>query len=357
MTLQYKVIEDKDEWSNILNKFNDEDRDIFFEYEYLDLYAKPGERPMMFYIEADIGKMAYPFMFNDISYAPKLEGKIERDSYFDISTADGYGGHLISPNEKNLRVPLIKLFYEYFGEFCKEKKIVSEFIKFSPLLENHKDMDNVIDTFFLKKGVATDLQTYGDPLESEVKKRKRRDARRRKNVGMETRFNFSPESFDPQFNIYVDTMNRNNADEFYYFSKEYFDKMFSTLSDNILVVSVVLEEQIIGFELCFLYGDFIHTHLGGTLTDHIKESPNDLSMVDLIKWGHENDYKYVFTGCGLTSDEDDSLYLYKKSFAENTSSDYYLGNNIWNQDAYDHLTSLISDVNKPCDKFFPLYRI
>lgn len=355
MSLDYKVIEDKNEWSNVLDKFKD--KDIYFEYEYLDLYTKPGQHPVMFYVETPIGRMAYPFMLKDISYAPNFKGKIERNLYFDIATAYGYGGHLIAPNKEDLRIPLIKTFYQAFGEFCKEKNVVSEFIKFSPLLENHKDIDVVVDSFFLKKGVATDLQTYGNPLDGEVKTRKRRDARRRRNAGMKTVFHCSPKSFDEQFKIYNDTMDRNNADEFYYFPKEYFDKMLSTLSEHILVVDVVLEGEIIGFELLFLYGDFIHAHLSGTLKEHLKESPSDLSGVDVIEWGHKHNYKYFFTGCGLTGDEDDSLYLFKKAFSKNTSFDYYLGNNIWNQEAYDYLVNLISNGGKSRGKFFPLYRI
>lgn len=356
MNVICKIIDRKNEWDEVLSQFKE--KDIFFKYEYLDLYSKSGEYPLMFYMESSIGKMAYPFMLRDISYSDNFKDKIEKDLYFDISTAYGYGGHLIQANEDNLRISLIELFYEKFGDFCKEKNVVSEFIKFSPLLKNHKDIDRVVNSFYLKKVVATDLQSYGDPLYGEVKKRKRADSRKRRKLGMKTVFEFSPKSFDVQFKIYNETMDRNNASDFYYFSKDYFDKMLATLSDNILIVNVIFKGKIIGFELCFLYGDFIHSHLGGTLLDYIKKSPNDLSSVDIINWGHKNNYKYFYVGGGITSDEDDSLYLYKKAFAKNTDFNYYLGNKVWNQDDYDYLTSLVSRESKDKNKgFFPLYRI
>lgn len=349
-----KIITDKKEWSESLKNFKE--KDIYFEYEYLDLYRTDTDTPILFFMTSSLGKAIYPFMLRDISYEEKLNGKIEKNKYFDITTAYGYGGPIVEPLNEKDRENLLKEFYSKLNDYYREKNIVTEFIRFSPLLLNHKDMDTVIDSSFLRKTVATDLQSYGDPIYGEVKKRKRNSAKKCRKLGMKTVFEFAPKNFDRQLKIYYDTMERNDATDFYYFSKDYFEKMFKTLSENLLLVNVMLDEKLIGFELCFLYEKFIHTHLAGTLSEHLRDSPNDLSIVDVISWGHENGYKYLFAGGGTTNEEDDSLLFYKRSFSKNTEFDFHVGQKIWNPVVYDKLCSLAHGSELPDHDFFPLYR-
>lgn len=350
----YKIITEKEEWDYVLDKF--EEKTIYFEYEYLDLHRSDSEVPFLLYINTDIGKMAYAFMLRDISYHDNLVENIDRNSYFDVSTPYGYGGHLIKPTQESFRTELIEIFYKKFGEFCKERKIVSEFIRFSPLLENHRDINKAIEVIFMRKVVSTKLLSHEDPLYSQVKKRKRNDANKLRRKGLQTVFKFSPKSFDKELEIYYDTMKRNNASHFYYFSKEYFNKMLVSLSKNILVVNVILDKKIIGFDLCFIYKNFIHSHLAGTRHGYLKYSPNDLSSVDIIKWGHNNGYKEYYTGGGVSNDEDDSLYSYKKAFAKNSDLNFYIGKKVWDQQSYDYLSSFICEDKDNDNAYFPKYR-
>lgn len=352
MISKYKIVTEEGEWNSILDTFDK--KNLYFEYRYFDLYRSESETPLLVYMETDIGRMAYPFLIRDISYSEKFKDKIERSLYFDISTAYGYGGHLIEPAEEGLRCELIDLFYKNFTIFCKERNIISEFIRFSPLLKNHRGLDSVIETILLKKVVSTDLQLYGDPLDSEVKKRKIKDARKARERGLTTSFEFSPKSLDSQIKIYKDTMDRNEASDFYYFDDNYFDKLLKNLNDDLLLVNVILDEKIIGFELSFIYEKFIYAHIAGTISDYLKYSPNDLSTVDIIDWGHKAGYSQYLTGGGVTSDEDDSLYLYKKAFSKNSNLNFYIGKKIWDKKSYDYLCNLITVDDQ--NSYFPAYR-
>lgn len=355
MITDYRVVQSRTEWCDILALFNK--KDIYFEYDYFDLYSCEGESPVIVYMDSTLGKMAYPFMMRDISYHPSFSGKLPRGEYFDISTPYGYSGHLVQPYSDDDSVDLIELFYSKFESFCHDHNVVSEFVKFSPLLKTHRDMDTVLESSFFKKMVATNLQDYDDPIYGEVKKHKRKDIHKCKRLGLYTVFEFAPSSFDSQLDIYYDTMERKNASDFYLFSKEYFQKMLQSLSKHIMLVSVYLEDRIIGFELCFIYDKFIYGHLSGTDRAYLKYSPHDLSSSDIINWGYLNGYSYFFTGGGLSQSEEDSLYAYKKSFAKNSSFDLYLGKKIWNNDAYDYLVSLSGQNRLERSDFFPKYRV
>ena len=71
-------------------------------------------------------------------------------------------------------------------------------------------------------------------------------------------------------------------------------------------------------------------------------------------WGKENGYNVIHNGGGRTNSEEDSLYKFKKQFAQNTKFDFYIGKNIWNQDIYKKLCDYKKvDIN---EEFFPAYR-
>lgn len=354
MILDYRITKTQAEWNVILDKFKQSD--IYFKFEYLDLYSSQEKTPVLVYLESELGKVAYPFMLKDISYEPLLSDALERNSYFDISTPYGYAGLLLEPNNPEQRRALIELFYSKFSEFCSENNIVSEFIVFSPLLKNYSDMDVVMDCSPLKRTLATNLQDYGDPIYSEVSKSRRKSVSRNKKHNMSIEFELSPKSFERQFEIYQQTMKRKNASEFHLFSKSYFEQILNTLSDNVMIANVFLDNKLIEFELCFLFDKFIHSHLTGTANEWTKYSPSDFSTFEIISWGHQNGYHYLHTGGGFTASDDDTLYTYKKSFAINSEFYFYIGKKIWNQSKYDYLANLKSKSSELNSNFFPLYR-
>jgi serine/alanine adding enzyme len=351
----FRIIETKSQWDDVLDKF--EKKDIFFEYDYMDLYRCEGERPILVYMECESGKIAYPFMIRDISFHSEFKCKLEKDKYFDISTSYSYGGYLIEGDEPGSRTKTIELFYQKFAQFCSCRNVISEFIKFSPLLNNYVGMEQVVELLRYKKMVVTNLQDYGDPLYSEVIGRKRAAANKCRQMGMRSEIQIAPKSFDTQCSIYYDCMNRKGASDYYFYSESYFEKMLKSLSKNILLINIIFEDKIIGFGLCFICDKVIYAHVSGVDENYIKYSLSNLIYVDLINWGHENGYRYFFIGGGLTCAEDDSLYLYKKHFTRHSDIDLYLGNKIWNKEIYDYLVSLRDPEITETSTFFPLYRL
>lgn len=351
--MEYKIVETENEWNDIISKFDVED--INFDYNYFNLYTQEGERPVLVYMEDKLGKVAYPFMLRDIAFHECLRDRIEKNEFFDISSPFGYSGPLIKAYDEQDKKALIELFYSEFGSFCTDHKIVSEFIKFSPILKTYKNMDSVIETIYLKKMLATNLKSK-ESIEVDITRGRRKSIKKTRSFGLKTEFIISPKSLDIQRKIYYDTMDRKQATEAFLFSKSYFDKMLSTLSENILLVNTKFEGKIIGFGLRFLSGDIIYGHISGTLREYLKYSPSNITYEDTINWGYENYYKYFFTGGGLTNSEEDSLYLFKRTFAKHTDFDFYIGKKVWNQKNYDYLLSVSSEKARKNKNFFPQYR-
>lgn len=350
-----KLLYEKEQWNSTLNEFKD--KDVYFEYAYFDLYRSEGEKPVLAFMESEYGKVAYPFMLRDIYFHGNMRETIEVGKFFDISTPYGYSGPIVEAASSDLKIKAMKLFYERFSKFCIDKNIVSEFIKFSPILKNHECMNSTVDVEFQKKMVAINLQDYGDPLYGELTHTRLKLVNKRKRKGLVAFAELNPDNIDAQRDIYLDTMCRKHASLPFMFDKKYFDNMIQNIDTDILVINIYYEEELISFGLCFLSKDILYAHVAGTKSEYKHMSPSDLCYAESISWGHANGYKYQFLGGGLTSSEDDSLYLYKKSFSKNdTEFDSYLGKKIWNSEDYNYLVSISNHSGEKDRVFFPAYR-
>ena len=94
--------------------------------------------------------VCYPFIKRAIEL-PFLNNGLSQD--FDIITPYGYGGHLT----QNSSEQIIQDFRLEFDEYCQKNNIISEFIRFHPLLKNHEYLEGLIDVVFDRETVYIDL--------------------------------------------------------------------------------------------------------------------------------------------------------------------------------------------------------
>lgn len=321
--------------------------DIYFDPRYGKICEIiEGGKAEIFDYESANGRVYHQFIRRKIGIGGDDRG------YCDLITPYGYGGPLIvsCTGEKDI---LVKEFEEAFSVYCRENHIVSEFIRFHPLVGNALDFTSVYDVRYFRHTVATNLRDYEDPFMAEFSKSCRKSVRRAQAQGIGYEIIERPASLDEFIPIYYETMKRNNAGSFYYFGKEYFDGFLDRFRDNIIIVNAVYEGKVISAEMCFVWEPYIHSHLAGTLDAYLDMSPDYIIMYAIMEWGKRNGYQFIHTGGGNSNDPEDPLYLFKKKFAKNTDFDFYIGRRIWDQEAYDALCALAG----PNDTgFFPAYR-
>ena len=118
-----KLITNKKEWNELVS--NLEERDIFYNYDLMDITKKKDDKLWMVYYKKGKNSVLYPF------YLKKIPGQ----KFFDIASAE-HGGPLFNLNDKKF----VKEFFIKFGEFCKKKKIISEFSRLNPFNKYKKDI-------------------------------------------------------------------------------------------------------------------------------------------------------------------------------------------------------------------------
>lgn len=321
----YKLYDCSDKNWDIANKeIPINKQDIYFTKEYYKMYERNGDGSgKLFYYSDGKGNVAlYPFMLNKI-YGYSLD-----QDYYDIETAYGYGG----PISNCLEERFLEEFEEEFMRYCKSNNIIAEFIRFHPLLKNETIFKNNIDVIYNRRTIYLDLTKGIERIwEEDIKSKNRNMIRKANKSGLCVEISHDYENFKE---IYSNTMDKVDANDYFYFSDSYFSNLKN--NDNCLLLNVKRENKIIAAAIFMGYGDYFHYHLAGSLKEELIYSPNNLMLWESIKYAINNGYKNMHFGGGLTDNLQDSLLKFKSSFSK-TYKDFYIGKRIHNDKIYSHL--------------------
>lgn len=315
-------------------------KDIYFEEGYGSLYNRQENgKYQIFIYEDENGRIEHSFILR----------KIEGTEYCDLITPYGYGGPLIIKliGNKNL---LLERFHFSFMKYVKDNNVISEFIRFHPLLQNADDFKKIYPIEFVRNTCVTELIGNQENVRDYVTKKCYKRIKHCIKIGMDFEIETEPDSIDDFIDIYYSTMKRNEADEYYYFDKQYFETMLKKLRKYIITVKIKYENKTIAMGLYFLYGDTIHIHLSGTLSEYIKLSPAYMLRYAIIKWGIQHEYRFIHHGGGRSNSLEDGLYVFKKQFS-NKEEPFYIAKKIWNEEVYHEMS------NQKDTDFFPAYRV
>lgn len=277
----------------------------------------------------------------------------EYKDYFDITTPYGYGGPVIVELNGN-KETLLKNYEEAFNKYCNDNNIITEFIRFHPVIQNALDFKMVYETQYLRNTVATIVEGIEDPFMDQFSRSARKKIRR---MLRDDKISYevieSPENLDTFKKIYYDTMDRNDAKDFYYFDDEYFEFVDEKLKNNLLNVNIYYEDKCIASGLYFYYYPYIHTHLSGTDQEYLDMSPAYLLKYATLEFAKDKKIKLIHYGGGTTNDEKDSLFVFKSRFTNEGFFDFYIGKKVYDKEIYEKLVKITKTEDS---SFFPKYR-
>jgi len=323
--------------------------DIYFEKNYGKLYEKIEHGVSeVFEFSCDYGMVKNQFIKREIPI------DISSTKYFDIITPYGYGGPVLTEFMLGDKARLIQEYYKEFSKYCNDNYIVSEFVRFHPLINNAIDFYSVYQVENIRKTVGTNLKDFDDPIKYEFSKGCRKSIRKAIDEGISYKVTPYPETIEEFKGIYYSTMVRNNASEYYFFDDDYFEKCLKYFRKNIVLVEAVYKEKVIAAGLYFISANTIYIHLSGTLSEYRYLSPAYILKYATALWGKENGYEMIHYGGGRSNAPDDSLYLFKKHFGINTEFEFFIGKKIWNTEIY-NILCMAMGANED-EKFFPAYR-
>lgn len=321
--------------------------DIYYENEYGRVFEKTDEGKLeVIEFECEFGEIRYMYLKREI-FSDKYRG------YYDIVTPYGYGGPIII--NCLAKVKLIESFKKYMNKIFEEQNIVSEVIRYHPIDKNYLDFDSYCMSDFIRNTVCVDL-TKEDILYTEINKKTRNQIRKAYKENLEIEFDFEFKTLDLFKKMYYQTMDKNNASEYYYFSDEFFTNNTKFLKDKIIIINAYKDNIHLSASMFLISNNYMHYYLSATRNDCYKYCPVDFIIYNAILWGNNNKKNLLNLGGGFSNSLDDSLYKFKRNFSKEGTYEFRLGKSIRNKKIYDALVTEKGLTNRDSD-YFPRYRI
>ncbi len=329
--LRIITAEEKEKWNQIVKSY--ENWDIYYLCEYAEMFRVHGDgKPMLIDFKDGEDRLCYVVMLQDIAEDKRFKGNLEAGRFFDCETPYGYGGPLIDKplsdrGKETFRAELIK--------YARMRGIVSQFVRFHPLLANHEALPDLFQTRYLHKTIYID--TASPELIMANMDSKNRNMVRKAMKNDVTIVRREIEEYQDFIPIYEETMDKDNASEYYYFNEDYFREQIK-LKENACFFYAMKSGSPIAAAIMYYNDRFMHYHLAGTHTEYRKYSPSNLLLYEAACWASERGIKRFHLGGGIV--EDDNLFGFKKQFNKNDRLSFYIGRTIFDDDVYRKLLSV-----------------
>ena len=342
MALKVLTIKQFEEWDAIVRSFKE--YDVYWLSGYGKAFQLHGDgEPLLFYYEDKVTRGINVVMKRDVSWDARFAGKIDKNTLFDFVTPYGYGGWIVEGDNTEC------LFDSYF-RWCQENNVVSEFVRYHPVLMNHMKSNSFYDVLALGDTIALDLdspETIWKNLSS-----KNRNMVRKAIVIYNGRY---PQIFDEFRKIYNGTMDKNNAEVYYYFKPEFYESVMNDLPEEAQVFYAVLNGKVIAAAIILAANGRLNYHLSGSLRKYQNLASSNLLLYKAALWGCKNGCKTFHLGGGVGSSQD-SLYKFKAAFYKGEPYRFNIGRKIYMQNQYDRLIALREQSEIEGRGFFPMYR-
>jgi hypothetical protein len=347
-------LRNKEEWNYYRDQLPDHIRDIYSSPDYYLLWEKKDfSTAKCFIYQKDNNLALYPFLLCRIeeSFLPP------HSKYYDIQGAYGYNGVFSSTSDASF----IAGFFQSFDDYCRESSIIAEFTRFNPVLKNHNFHFNH-SVRKVNRNIIVDLSQediWMDSFEHSTRKNVKKAIRSGLEVLSFTGDKMPEEKYTQFHSIYIQTMQRNFAEEEFYFKPEFFITAGNSLGSGAEFYFTMYKNEVVSAELIVKNDYCAYSFLGGTNQKFYPLRPNDLLKHEIIHNLKRQGLNFYCIGGGKT--ENDGIFRFKKTFAKNGEVDFFVGKKIHNTEIYD-LVIKNWDESHPEKKdeykdFFLRYRI
>lgn len=345
MSLYTYTIEQAEEWDKVVRSFVP--HDVYYLPGYAKAFQLHGDgEPMLFFYEGEDIKGINVVMKRDIANIEFFADKIERDTYFDFITPYGYGGWIIEGSGD------VSDLADKYTKWCTDHNIVSEFVRYHPLLNNASCLKEFYEVVDLGKTISIDLSSP-DVIWANLTSKNRNMVRKAEKSGVKIFHGQFPQIYETFKHIYNLTMDSDNASEYYYFKDDFYNSIINDLSEEAQIFWAEVDDKIIATSIMISTNGHMNYHLSGSLREYQHLAPTNLLLYKAALWGCRNGYKTLHLGGGVGSRED-SLYKFKSAFNRKDTQQFAIGKKIYINNVYENLSGMKNSTSET--GFFPKYR-
>lgn len=331
------------EWDELVRSFAN--YDVYYLSGYVKAFQIHGDgEPQLFYYNENGLRGIYVHMKRNTT----IEG------VYDSITPYGYGGFLLEGDDSDENMNAL---WKAYVEKMKSENIVDNFVRYHPVLANAVPMKACSDVIDLGKTVSMDL-TSEEVIWKNIHSKNRNMIRKAEKNGIVIKHGQGLELFDDFIKIYNATMDKDNAEPYYYFKPEFYKSINEDLKDNYEMFWAEYDDKIIAMSIMIYANGRLNYHLSGSDLQYRNLAPSNLLLYKAAMWGMEKGMKTFHLGGGVGSGED-NLYKFKIAFNRFSDCQFSIAKHIFDNEKYDELVAERASRDAGFDKeskFFPLYR-
>ena len=312
-------VEILDSWNLLLEKFSRAQKDIYFTEEYVKLSAGKNQTPLCAVCREDQNVMLFPFLRSSF------------DRFYDFETPYGYGGPVSNCPDADWNKKAV----EKLKEFFSDNDYLAGFIRFHPLLRNSDMCRTCFTVIDDRKTVAIDTSVSVDEIwQNQINSKNRNMIRKAEKNGLVYVRDNDFKYLDQFKKLYDSTMKRLEADDFYFFDDDYYARFTESFHGKGFLGCIRNGDEVISAALFMYDGDYGHYHLAGSCREYSSLGANNLLLWKTACEMHGDGIREFHLGGGTDSQEENSLFKFKKSFSPELRQ-FSIGKVVFNKEAYD----------------------
>lgn len=318
-----------DKWNQYLDKFEDYQCDIYYSEEYVKLYELEDGKGLCAVCEENENIVLMPFIRKEI------------DGYYDFETAYGYGG----PISNTADVNWVNEAIDQLNDLFLRERYVCGFIRFHPLLNNVEICKDHFPILLDRNTVAINTEEEPESMwQKQITSKNRNMIRKAERNGLVFSAEHDFSSVNEFKKLYNATMERLNAEEFYFFDDNYYDTFLERFKGRSFLGTVRKDDELICAAIFMYSTNYGHYHLEGSNYAFSNMAANNLLLWKTAEEFYKLGVREFHLGGGYNSAPDNSLLKFKKSFSNNMK-DFYIGKWVFNEKKYIELKNRWSDNN------------
>lgn len=295
--------------------------------------------------------LAWPYLLRRVA---------SHDCACDITSVYGYAGPLWKCDISDHDFQLAAI------EAClatwKQQNIISLFCRMHPILGNGEMLLSPdVALTYQGQTVSIPLTCSQDDRWDNFRRQLRQHIKKCERMGFHTVFDAEWRYFEEFFSIYTETMDRNHADESFFYSRDYFLRLKAALGEHASLAVCLANDEVASAALVLEQNGFVHPHLAGTKSTYLRYSPLKMLFSELADWGAARGNRMLHLGGGRGASDDDDLFRFKSEFSTSRHG-FYTARIIVNSSLYQELSlkhnreaqtrgQAVSDTT-----YFPAYR-
>lgn len=292
------------EWDALVERLGCGDTYERLGYHRASLALEPaGTQPALLHVRERGAEVALPLLLRPLPGG---------DGGWDATSAYGYGGPA-ALDADGLDQGLLQ---RALDEWAAANHVVATFLRFHPLLGNHRFAPAGAELVELGATVAWDVAP-GRELLPAMHTHHRRAVRKADRAGLELRISVNPGDLATFRARYDETMRRQRAQEFYFFPDEYWDALAGAggaPGADVVLVEGILEGEIVAALLCFARGPWLHYHLGASADAARGIGASNRCFLGAAEWAQSRAMTIFHLGGGVGAGTDSPLFVFKHRY-------------------------------------------